>query len=337
MGHVIRLAFLGCGSITRRHGRTLRALSDDIVCLYASRSGAKAIACNRRLGGVGAFDSYEAAMCSSRVDAVLIAVPPVYHLDLTLRALRAGKDVIVEKPPLARSADFDLVEQTCRETGRRALVAENYFYKPLVRRLRDIIQSGVLGEIRRIDVDARKYHRIRGWRAQPELAGGGALFEGGIHWVDLMANLGPVVSRVRGRRLDQGAAGPERNMVLHFEYEGGAAGVLTHSWDGSFVRGPIRFSRIVGSRGIVTFESNGLFVYLRGAATRLWFPDWRDGAGYVAMFRDFVCALHTGAEPAFSLSRARRDLELVEAAYRSAARVHRRGDPASASLTPAVS
>lgn len=318
----IRLAFVGCGFATRLHSRTLRAFRDRVVCLYASRDGGKAIAYNRRFAGDGAFDSYAAASGSERVDAVLVALPPAYHLEWTLRALRAGKHVIVEKPPFLRSADFDLVERTSQETGRRVFVAENYFYKPLARRLRAIVASGVLGEIGWVEVDARKYQSPGDWRAQPELSGGGALFEGGIHWVDLMANLGPAVRSVRARRLDR-SSGAERNMVLNFEYEGGARGVLSHAWDTRSVLGPIRLSRIRGSRGTVTFESNGLFVLLRAPTTRLWLPDWTDAGGYRAMFADFLEALDVGHEPALSLARARRDLALVEAAYESV-----RGTPA---------
>ncbi|MBI4419234.1 MAG: Gfo/Idh/MocA family oxidoreductase [Gemmatimonadetes bacterium] len=314
-GHV-RLAFLGCGSVTGLHSRTLRAFRKDVACLYASRDGSRALAYNRRFAGAGAFDSYEAAIGSERVDTVLIALPPALHLDWTLRALHAGKHVIVEKPPFLHAADFQLVEQAARDAGRRVLVAENYFYKPLARRLRDIVRSGVLGQVLHVDVDARKHQPVRGWRARAELAGGGALFEGGIHWVDLMANLGVTVHWVRARRLDAGT-GPERGMVVHFEYQGGAGGVLTHSWDAHSVLGPLRLSRIFGSRGTVTFESNGLFVLLRGPRPGFWLPDWKDGGGYAAMFGDFLRALSTGREPDFTLERARRDLEWVEAAYRS--------------------
>jgi predicted dehydrogenase len=69
----------------------------------------------------------------------------------------------------------------------------------------------------------------------------------------------------------------------------------------------------------VSFESNGLFVLVHGRRTRLVIPSLRDIAGYRAMFADFVACLRDGREPRMTLDLARRDLELVEAAYQSLA------------------
>ena len=92
----VHIAFLGCGFITGVHSRHLKALRDDVVRSYASRDGSKAQACCRRYRGAGSYDSYTAAI----EDAVVVAVPPRFHLDLTLQALSAGKHVLVEKPAL---------------------------------------------------------------------------------------------------------------------------------------------------------------------------------------------------------------------------------------------
>ncbi|HJU65061.1 MAG TPA: Gfo/Idh/MocA family oxidoreductase, partial [Gemmatimonadaceae bacterium] len=118
--------FLGCGWATRMHSRTLRASARDVVRYYASRDMVRAREYNERFEGAGAFPSYDEGIADSRVRIVFIATPPSTHLDLTLRALRAGKDVIVEKPPFLRSSDFDTVAAAERASGRRVFVAENY-------------------------------------------------------------------------------------------------------------------------------------------------------------------------------------------------------------------
>jgi predicted dehydrogenase len=195
------------------------------------------------------------------------------------------------------------------------LVAENYCYKPLARVLRAIVGSGSRGEIRYVHIDAVKYQSVGGWRADPLT--GGALFEGGVHWMDLLANLGLRIETVHGFRPGDWQ-GPERSMLVVAEYEEGAVGTLAHSWEvPSLLRG-LRISRIYGTRGAVAFESNGLFVRVSGARPRLIFPGLRDIGGYRAMFRDFLTALRTGSEPLMSLARAERGLELIEAAYRTA-------------------
>jgi UDP-N-acetylglucosamine 3-dehydrogenase len=313
----LNLALLGCGAVARRHARTLARFGSEVRCFYASRDPARAAEFSARHGGVGSFGSYAAALEDRRVDAVLVGTPPDTHLDLALRALARGKDVIVEKPALLRSQDFPVLRAAEVSSGCRVLVAENYCYKPLARVLRDIVASGVLGEIRFLHLDAVKYQAATGWRADPVAAGGGALFEGGVHWIDLLANLGLRVETVHGFRPGDWR-GCERSMLVVVEYEEGAVGTLAHSWEvPSPLRG-LRVSRIYGTRGSVAFESNGLFVRVSGPRPRLIFPGLRDIGGYRAMFRDFLTALRTGSEPLMSLARAQRGLELVEAAYRTA-------------------
>ncbi|MEX2570345.1 MAG: Gfo/Idh/MocA family oxidoreductase [Gemmatimonadota bacterium] len=309
----MRIALLGCGFATRLHSRTLRRFP-RLDRYYASRDGARAEDYSRRFGGAGTFASYDAAIEDPRVEVVLVATPPASHLDLTLKALRAGKHVIVEKPPFLRSADFDQVAELADETGRRAFVAENYFYKPLLGELRTLIADGAIGDIRIISINALKQQQTGDWRDRVELAGGGALFEGGIHWVNFMANLGLTVTDAHGFRPGD-REGPEKTMVAVFEYAEGAVGTLLYSWEiGSPAKG-LRLSSIYGSEGVITFESNGLALAVRGRKKRLGVPNPRDLLGYRTMFEDFFESIRTGRPARFELDAARRDLELVERIY----------------------
>lgn len=313
----IRLAFLGCGGVTASHSRTLRAFRERVACSYASRDGARAQEFNRRFGGTGAFASYEAAMASDAVDVALVATPPDSHLDLTIAALRAGKHVIVEKPPFPTTAGADAAAREAATHRRQVLVAENYYYKPLAETLRRIVASGELGEIRFLDVKALKTQRTGDWRDEPSRALGGALYEGGIHWINFMANLGLTPERIEAIRPGR-TVGLERSVLIAIHYAEGAAGTLAFSWEIPSAAKGLRLSRIYGSSGSVAFESNGLFVAQFGRRRRLAFPGVRDLSGSRAMFDDFLSALAQGREPRFTLAAARRDLDLIERAYRSA-------------------
>lgn len=309
----VNLSFLGCGQVAAAHSRTLARFRDRVRCFYASRDAEKAMAFEKRFGGSGSFASYDAALADGRIDAVLVATPPHLHFELALEALRQGKDVIVEKPAFTRLADFDRIAAAQTAAGRRVFVAENYCYKPLARVLRETLASGAIGEVRFVHVSALKRQATAGWRSDPAPAHG-ALFEGGIHWIDLLAHLGPPLRSVRGFR-PGGGAGPERSMLVVIEYADGAVGTLAHSWElPSAMRG-LQLSRIRGTGGSILFESHGLFVLVSGRRPRLILPGLRDVAGYGAMFRDFFEALATGRPPVMTLERARRDLELVAAAY----------------------
>ena len=315
----IRLAFLGCGFAARLHSRTLRHFGSEVERSYASRALERAEEYRSRYNGARAFGSYEAALADPDIDVVLVATPPASHLDLTLRSLVAGKHVIVEKPPFLRAADFDAVLAAAAEAGKRVFVAENYFYKPMAEALREVISRHEVGDVRLLTINAMKQQETGDWRDRQEVAGGGALFEGGIHWINFMASLGLTPKRVHGFRPGP-ADGPERTVVVVFEYVGGAVGTLYYSWEmGSPLKG-LRLSALYGTEGAATFETNGLFLGVRGRRRRIRMPDPRDLLGYRAMFQDFFQALRAGTEPRFDLSRARRDLELVEEVYRSIAR-----------------
>jgi predicted dehydrogenase len=304
--------FLGCGAITAAHSRTLARMGAPVRRFYASRSGERAAAFESRFRGAGSYGSYEAALADGRTSVAFVATPPSSHLELTLRALRAGKDVIVEKPAFARAADFDAVSGAAREAGRRVLVAENYAYKPLARVLREVLSAGEIGELRFLHLNAVKHQAAEGWR-QDAAECGGALFEGGIHWIDLAANLGPRVRRARAFRAGRRGA-PERSSVVVLDYEGGALGTLLHSWEiASPLRG-LRVSRLYGTEGSVAFESNGLFVAVYGRRRRVVLPGLQDITGRRAMLHDFIEALRTGRQPLMTLDRARRAIELIETA-----------------------
>lgn len=314
MGKHLNLVFLGCGAITAAHGRTLAAFGEDLRCFYASRDQERAMAFERRLNGSGSFGSYAAALADGRMDVAFVATPPARHLELVLEALERGKDVIVEKPAFLRVADYERVLHAQAGSGRLVLVAENYCYKPLARVLQGLVGSRAVGPTLFVQVNALKRQVTGGWRDDPAQAGGGALLEGGIHWVDLMAHLGPAVRGMRGYRPLSGP-GPERSMLVVFDYADGSIGTLLHSWEAASSLRGLQLSRIRGREGSILFESNGLFVLVSGRERRLIVPGLRDMGGYRAMFRDFVRALRREGPPLMTLERAREDAWIVETAY----------------------
>jgi predicted dehydrogenase len=182
-----------------------------------------------------------------------------------------------------------------------------------------MVREGTVGQPRFLDIKALKTQRTQDWRDDPTLAGGGALYEGGIHWIDFLANLGLDVVSIEGFQPGQ-RAGLEREMLIVARYAQGAIGVLFFSWNVPSLLKGVRLSRIYGTEGTIRFESNGLFILALGKRRRLRFPGLRDLTGTRAMFRDFLGALRENRPPEFTLALARRDLELVEAVYRSAER-----------------
>lgn len=268
--------------------------------------------------GRRAFGSYESGMNDESIDIVLIATPTVSHRNLAMLALDAGRHVIVEKPAFMSSRDVDVVRDSAASVGRRVMVAENYFYKPIARYLRSVIPAGKLGDVRFVTLDATKRQKTEGWRADPSLSGGGALFEGGVHWISFASNIGLDVTGAQAIRTG-GEPGCDRSSLVILRYAGGGVATVTHSWELAAPFGHIRRSRVQGTAGSVTFESNGLVRITSGRNRSFGLPALRDPFGYRAMLEDFLAAVHEDREPQFSLAMARRDLVLLEEATASMA------------------
>ena len=325
MADPIRLAFLGCGFITGVHSRQLAALRPQVVCSYASRDPARAAEYCRTHGGAGSFGDYEHAIADPSIDAVVIAVPPKFHLDLALRALAAGKHVLVEKPAFLTMSDYRTVLDARNRAGRVVLVGENDHYKPLAVTLRRLLADGVIGEMvfAHFTTLVKRLKQAGDWRNDEEMAGGDAFFEEGIHWLHIAGSLGPriVPASVRGYRPRGSTEGPDRrakSMMVAFQYDNGAAGALYYSREVPSLLKGLRLSKLFGRKGIITFESNGAFVVARGEGLpRFTIPGLRDIRGYQAMYRDFHRAIREGTQPEMSLERAIEDQVLMDRVYAS--------------------
>lgn len=320
----LRMAFLGCGFITRVHSRNLGSLRGEIVCSYASRDRARAEVFCRDHGGVASYSSYAAAIDDPRIDAVVIAVPPRFHLDLTLRALAAGKHVLVEKPAYLSLGDYQAVLEARNRARRVVLVGENDHYKPLAVCLRTLLAGGAIGDMvfALFATIAKRLKAEDDWRNDEGLAGGDAFFEEGIHWLHLAGSLGPRIVTASGYRPALPLEGPDRrakSLMVAFRYDNGAVGALYYSREiPSLFRG-LRLSKLFGRKGIITFESNGAFVLARGTGLpKLLFPGFRDIRGYQAMYRDFGRAIREGRAPEMSLERAIEDQRLMDQIYGAA-------------------
>lgn len=310
------IAFLGCGRITAKHAKLLRAHRDTVQCRFASRDGAKAAEFNKRFGGAGSYSGYDAPIADPSVDVIVVATPPDSHLPLALAALEAGRHVIIEKPAFLHSADADAVRAAAARNRRFVTVAENYRYRPLLKSLQRMLADELIGELRLIQIDAVKSQKAPSWLDDTTMPG--ALWEGGIHWIHFLASMGPAVTGITGYRPGP-AAGPERTMLAAATFANGAVGTLSYSWEVPSPLKGLRMSHLYGTRGVIAFESNGLFVRVSGARNRLHFPGFRDISGYAAMWRDFLAAIAAGREADMTLELAQRDLALVEHCYRSAA------------------
>jgi predicted dehydrogenase len=313
---VIRVCLVGCGRIARVHAGHL---AGHAVLSCCSRSRERAETLRAEFGGERVYDRYEEVLAAPGIDAVVICTPPEHHAAQAVAALAAGKSVLLEKPACLDRAELQaLVQAAARHPDRLLMVAENYYYKPSLRMLRELVADGIVGAVRRVEVRKEYGQPAIGWRSAH-----GALLEGGVHFVALLSGVmeaagewAPTDVAAEFPGAEPGA--PERRSVTRLRYAGGIVAELRYAWDRpAILRGTFQHSRIEGSEGSIAFESNGLYAWVRrGRAGGPRLPGLRDLMGYREMTRDFLACLAGERQTPFSdLRRAVRDLEIVLSAY----------------------
>jgi predicted dehydrogenase len=146
-----------------------------------------------------AHEKVEDLLANKSVDAVYIAVPNKFHIPLAIDALKAGKHVILEKPFAMNAAEAEKAIAVAKSNGVVLNVGMNQRFHPDSQKIKQLIEQGVLGEIYHAKAIWRRragIPKLGTWFGSREIAGGGALYDIGVHVLDLslflMNNFEPV-------------------------------------------------------------------------------------------------------------------------------------------------
>ncbi|WP_343315812.1 aldo/keto reductase [Brucella sp. BE17] len=187
----LRWGIIGPGAIATTFAEGIAASSTGELIAIASRNPGRA---GLREGFAGAriVDGYEELLSEADIDAVYIATPHTAHAQWAIKAARAGKHVLVEKPIALSAFDADVIFYEAKKAGVFVGEAYMYLFHPQTARLIDLVKQGVIGDVRLIrssfgfDMgDIRPQHRL----FSNDLAGGGILDVGGypVSMVRLLA------------------------------------------------------------------------------------------------------------------------------------------------------
>ena len=139
--------------------------------------------------GIFAYDSLEAVLSDDRVDLVTVAIPNDSHLGTVVAALKAGKNVICEKPVAMNSEELDEMIAAAEASGKIFAVHQNRRFDIDFLAMKQIKDSGELGNI--INIESR-IHGSRGipsdWRGEKE-HGGGMVLDWGVHLIDQLLQI----------------------------------------------------------------------------------------------------------------------------------------------------
>ena len=193
MKHVI--AFIGYGGMAGWHHSMIRENFPDFTV-----KGAYDIRPEVREGmkqkGLYAYESAEELLADKEVDLVTIAVPNNFHKDYSIACMRAGKNVICEKPVTMNAAELEEVIAVSKETGKIFTVHQNRRWDRDYRIVRKALEEGTIGKPYFIETRVQGSRgSMHGWRGYRE-NGGGMLLDWGVHLLDQLLDMipGKVVS-----------------------------------------------------------------------------------------------------------------------------------------------
>ncbi|MBX3567126.1 MAG: Gfo/Idh/MocA family oxidoreductase [Rhizobiaceae bacterium] len=141
-----RIAVLGCGYWGANHVRTLKSLGHLHAVSDANPARAEGFAVDHDCLAIAP----DALFDDPAIDAVVIALPPQFHADMAIRAIRGGKDVLVEKPIALTVADAERAVAEARAAGRLFMTGHVLRFHPAFETLKTLIDAGELGEVRYI-------------------------------------------------------------------------------------------------------------------------------------------------------------------------------------------
>ncbi|MDH4115823.1 MAG: Gfo/Idh/MocA family oxidoreductase [Acidimicrobiia bacterium] len=152
-----------------------------------SREAARAHDFCERFGASDAYTDYRAMLENPAVDAVFIATPNAHHADQVVLAAEHGKHVMCDKPLATTAEDAHRAVAACEQAGVFLGINFHNRYLRWPERVRELISSGEIGRVLSVQAEVGSGPRdYTNWRADPELAGMGAVFNVGVHIFDLI-------------------------------------------------------------------------------------------------------------------------------------------------------
>ncbi len=315
----INLAISGAGWISDWYYKAYQKLTEDFelkgCCGNPSPEGIKRLSDKCSSWGVRSFTSFNEVVNDPDIDAVAVFSPTSLHYDQAMQAMEKGKHVLVEKPVALDSSELKKLENSARANGVVLFPGHNFVYRPVIRKAKEIIESGVLGKISYASFRACHFippEHAAGWRKDFSKAGGGAMMDSGTHLVYQMFYLmgSPDYLSCFSATNHYTQMDGEDTCLISLEFPGGAMGQVFQSW--SSADGSAGEIRVQGDKGNLLLTD---VLSLNGEVVET-------DSGYEESFyhtlKAFGDAVTAGTAPLSPVSEAEKTLRLIQEAYLSA-------------------
>ena len=336
---------IGFGGMGKWHPEILENVPEiELAGIYDIKEEKRKLA---EEAGFHTYETEEAMLADESIDVILVATPNDTHRPIALRAMEAGKNVIVEKPATLSLKELTELEDMAGKTGRFLTVHQNRRWDEDLLTVREILKDQTMGEIFRIESRVHGSRGIPGdWRKE-KAHGGGMVLDWGVHLFDQIFRLTgerrlktvyATLTNVTNQEVDDGFTA-----VLRFE---GGLEVLVEVGTNNFISLPRWY--VLGENGSAVVEDWDLsgkivkafseeekeIVPVRTAAglTKTMAPRREDTIrveelprvpGDIADFhRNVAAVLLRGEEPAVKLPEVKRVMRLMETVFESAEKNH---------------
>ena len=347
----LRFGLIGCGGVGPTHAGALLRIEDAELVATADTVKERAQDLASKLNLNKAYDSHEALIADPDIDVVCICTPSGMHADHTVRAMRAGKHVVVEKPMEISLEACDRMIEAAHETGKKLTVISQHRFDPATIQVKEAIDSGKLGHIILATASVKwwrkqHYYDVAPWRGTWAGDGGGSLMNQGVHTVDVLQWITGGIESVFGHtKTAAHTIETEDIAVAALKFNCGAVGTLTAS-TAAFPGAPARIE-IYGTEGSAIIEGDrikqmsfkngetytpeaaahdavsvaqGGTASVKDEATRrAAFGDKKAGWGdaHRAQILDLIYAIRNDTQPLMNGPAARKPVEVVLSIYES--------------------
>jgi predicted dehydrogenase len=336
----IGIGIVGCGMIANFHAKAIAdAAGAHLVGVADMRPERAAEFAEKH--GIQAFDSLDAMVASSDIDAVSICSPSGAHMEPAVTAAKAGKHVLVEKPLEITTERCDEIIKACDDAGVRLAVTFQSRFHESSRLIKNAVDQGRFGKITMGDAyvkwfRSQEYYDSGAWRGTWNMDGGGALMNQAIHSVDLLVWLmGPVeqVSAMTATMTHERIE-VEDVAVATLKFKSGALGVIeatTTAFPGSLKR-----IEVSGSHGTAVLEEEDIIQWTFAEETKedddirkrmagktesgggAADPSAISHHGHTMLFEELVNAINENRPTTINGHEGRRSVEVIRAVYESA-------------------
>lgn len=337
MAKPLRFGLAGYGLVGRRHAAAISQTAGATLAAVVETDGVSGR--KAKAEGFEVFTTIERALLSGDIDGMILATPNTVHVEQALQCVEMGCPVLIEKPIATSASDAKSLVAQAAARQVPVLVGHHRRHNPIIKRARQIIEDGQIGDVRAVQASCwfykpDSYFDAAPWRRQ---AGAGPVSVNLVHDVDLLRHLCGEVASVRAiaRPARRGGANEDVASAL-LDFANGAVGTITVS---DSIVAPWSWEMTAGEYPIYprTSESCYLFGGSLGSLSlpdlRVWRhegeePDWwtpisataqiREGSdplvNQIAHFRDVI---QGNAAPLVSGEEGVRTLEIIEAIQHS--------------------